>query len=402
MRRQLCALCVAVLVTCVSWSVLAGDKEEAKQLFDAGLKLMHLDDFAGASANFERSVALYPTQNSLFNLANCYKALQRYGDALAVIERLKRDFAGKLKPEIKEAVERQQQDIQSLVARLTLRTVPADVTIKIDGKDVGQGPTLGPLLLGPGEHEIEAARPGHRSERRTVKLVSGKDRTEKFVLEVEAGQVVVLVNLAGASVFVDGQQVGTTPLTETLSLPPGRHALSVRAADHEDAEREFEVQAGAKQVLDIVLSAKSVPPPVTAAAATPSASESEMSLSTRAGGTPKPKSSALTVVTWTSLTGAVVAGVVAGTFLIVRSGEYSDFQKYNGLYGTYGSSDSNQKRMADLSDMNRSKWVAIGCGIGAGALAVTALVTYLLNSGAEESKSNTAVSLSPLGLGAKF
>ena len=62
--------------------------------------------------------------------------------------------------------------------------------------------------------------------------------------------------------------------------------------------------------------------------------------------------------------------------------------------------DNDQKRRADLSDMNRSKWVAIGCGIGAGALAVTALVTYLVNSGAEESK--TAVSLSPFGLGVKF
>ena len=402
MRRQLCALCVAVLMICASWSAIAGDKEEAKQLFDAGLKLMRLDDFAGATANFERSVALYPTQNSLFNLANCYKALQRYGDALAVIERLKRDFAGKLKPEIKEAVERQQQDIQSLVARLTLRTVPPDATIKIDGKDVGQGPTLGPLLLGPGEHEIEAARPGRRSERRSVKLVSGVERTEKFVLEVETGQVVVLVNLAGASVFVDQRQVGTTPLTETLSLPPGRHMLSVRAANHEDAERDFEVQAGGKQVLDIVLNAKSGPMPAAAVAAAPSIPAPEISLSARESGTPKSKSSGLTVATWASLIGAVVAGAVAGTFLIVRSSEYSDFQKYNDLYRTSGGSDNDQKRRADLNDMDRSKWIAIGCGIGAGALAVTALVTYLLNSGAEESKSNTTVSLSPFGLGLKF
>jgi len=29
--------------------------------------------------------------------------------------------------------------------------------------------------------------------------------------------VVVLVNLAGASVYVDNRQVGTTPLTEALS-----------------------------------------------------------------------------------------------------------------------------------------------------------------------------------------
>jgi hypothetical protein len=267
---------------------------------------------------------------------------------------------------------------------------------------VGQGPTLGPLLLGPGEREIEAARPGYRSERRTVKLVSGKDRSEEFVLEVERGQVVVLVNLAGASVYVDGQQVGTAPLTEALSLAPGRHALIVRAADHEDAQRELEVQAGTKQVLDIVLSAKSVPMPVAATATTPVTPESEMSLSARASGTPKSKSSTLTVVTWTSLAGAVVAGVVAGTFLIVRNSEYNDFQKYNGLYRTSGSSDDDQKRRADLNDMNRSKWIAIGCGIGAGALAVTALVTYLLNSGAGDGKSKTTVSLSPFGLGATF
>jgi len=402
MRRRVCALCVAVMVTAAAWTAVAGDKEEAKQLFDAGLKLMHLDDFAGASANFERSVALYPTQNSLFNLANCYKALQRYGDAIVVIERLRKDFAGKLKPEIKDAVERQQQEINSLVARLIIQTVPAEATVSIDGKDVGTGPTLGPLLLGPGEHEIEAARLGHRSQRRSVKLVSGVDRSEKFELEVETGQVAVLVNVAGASVFVDGQQVGTTPLTKTLSLPPGRHVLSVRAADHEDAERDFEVQAGAKQVLDIVLSAKSAPMPVAAAAATSSTPETEASVSARASGTPKTKSSALTVASWTSLTAAVVAGVVAGTFLIIRSSEYSDFQKYNDLYRTSGGSANDQKRRADLSDMNRSKWIAIGCGIGAGALAVTALVTYLLNSGTEENKSNTTVSLSPFGLGVTF
>ncbi len=400
MKRQFCALCVAVLVACASWSALAGDKEQAKQLFDAGLKLMRLDDFAGASANFERSVALYPTQNSLFNLANCYKALQRYGDALAVIERLKRDFSGKLKPEIKEAVEREQQDIQSLVARLTLRTAPADATIKIDGKDVGQGPTLGPLLLGPGEHEIEAARPGRRSERRTVKLVSGVERSEKFELEVETGQVVVLVNLAGASVFVDERQVGTTPLTETLSLPPGRHVLGVRAADHEDAQRDIEVQAGTKQVLDIVLSAK--PTPVAAAAATPSSPEPEMSLPARASGTPRSQSSALTVATWTSLAGAVVAGVVAGTFWIISSSRYHDFETANSTYKGSPTLVNYNSASSARSDVQRSEWTAIGCGIGAGALAVTAVVTYLLKPGTEEHKSNTTISLSPFGLAAKF
>jgi hypothetical protein len=388
------------VVTCASWSAVAGDKEEAKQLFDAGLKLMRLDDFAGATANFERSVALYPTQNSLFNLANCYKALQRYGDALALVERLKRDFGGKLKPEIKEAIERHQQELESLVARLTLETVPADASIRIDGKEAGTGPTLGPLLLGPGEHEIEAARPGHRSQRRSVKLVSGAGRTEKFALEVEAGQVVVRANIAGAGVFVDGQQAGTTPLTEALSLPPGQHLLSLRAADHQDIDRAFEVQAGTRQVLDIGLTAKLAPTPVTAPAApAPGTSLAE-------SGPAKPRSRVLRIVTWASAAGAVAAGALAGTFLIIRNGQASDFQKYNDLYASPAPmsatdrSNYDAKRLAAFDDMNRSKWIAIASGIGAGALAVTAVVTYLLDARGEDSK--TTVSLSPFGLAVKF
>ncbi|HJX66727.1 MAG TPA: PEGA domain-containing protein [Polyangia bacterium] len=397
MRRQVCAFCVAVLVTAAAWTAVAGDKEEAKQLFDAGLKLMHLDDFAGASADFERSVALYPTQNSLFNLANCYKALQRYGDALAAIERLRKDFAGKLKPEIKDAVERQQQEINSLVARLTLQTVPADATIRIDGKDMGTGPKLGPLLLGPGEHEIEAARSGYRSQRRSVKLVSGAGRTEKFVLEGASGNLVVRANVAGAAVFVDGRQVGTTPLDEPLALPPGEYVLNLRAAGHEDAERSIEVQSDSKQVLDIVLAPKTAAPSSAASGATPA---SEISLSTSEPA--KPKSRALRVVTWASLAGAVAAGIVAGTFWIISTSQYGDFKTARNTYADTPLPANYEKANNAAADVRRSGNIAIGCGIGAGVLAVTALVTYLLDSDGEESKSKTSVSVSPFGLGVKF
>jgi hypothetical protein len=398
MRRQVCALCVAIFVTCTSWSAIAGDKEEAKRLFDAGLRLMRLDDFAGATANFERSVSLYPTQNSLFNLANCYKAMQRYGDALVALERLKRDFADKLKAEIKEAVERQQQEIQSLVARLTIQTVPADTTIRIDGKEIGKGPMLGPLLLGPGEHEIEAARPGQRSQRRSVKLVSGAGRTEKFALEAETGQVVVRASLAGAAVFVDGQQAGTTPLTEALSLLPGKHVIGLRAADHEYTERAFEVQAGSKQVLDIVLTAKSAAMPVAAVPTTPGTPAPEISLSATENVTPKSRT--LRILTWASAAGAVAAGAVAGTFWIISRGQHNTFIRDRDVYNQSPSQMNYDKAKNAGDDVRRSGWIAIGCGIGAGALAVTALVTYLLDAGGGESK--TTLSLSPFGLGVKF
>jgi hypothetical protein len=260
---------------------------------------------------------------------------------------------------------------------------------------MGTGPTLGPLLLGPGEHEIEAVRSGHRSQRRSVKLVSGAGRTERFVLEGASGNLVVRANIAGAAVFVDGRQVGTTPLDEPLALPPGKHVLNLRATGHENAERSLNVQSDSKQVLDIVLAPNSATPLSAASGATPAY---EISLSTSEPA--KPKSRALRVVTWTSLAGAVAAGAVAGTFWIISNNQYGDFKTAKNTYDGAQTQENYDKANRAAADVRRSGNIAIGCGIGAGVLAVTALVIYLLDSDGEESK--TAVSVSPFGLGVTF
>jgi hypothetical protein len=58
--------------------------------------------------------------------------------------------------------------------------------------------------------------------------------------------------------------------------------------------------------------------------------------------------------------------------------------------------------VAALNDANRYGDIAVGCGIGAGALAVTALVAFLADPGEQKSESTTRVSLSPLGVGVSF
>jgi flagellar basal body-associated protein FliL len=180
-------------------------------------------------------------------------------------------------------------------------------------------------------------------------------------------------------------------------LAPGKHTFNVRAAGHEDAERSLEVQSDSKQVLDIVLAPKSAAQSSAAPGAT---SASEISLSTNEPA--KPRSRALRVVTWTTLAGAVAAGAVAGTFLIIANGQYGDFKTDKSAYDNSHSQEDYEKATKAAADVNRSQWIAIGCGIGAGALAVTALVTYLLDSNGEESKSRAAVSVSPFGLGITF
>jgi len=47
--------------TCASWSAVAGEKEQAKQLFDAGLKLMRMDAFRRRNGRF-RTLGRAPTR----------------------------------------------------------------------------------------------------------------------------------------------------------------------------------------------------------------------------------------------------------------------------------------------------------------------------------------------------
>ena len=181
-------------------------------------------------------------------------------------------------------------------------------------------------------------------------------------------------------------------------MSPGKHVLSLRAADHEDVERALEVQAGTRQDLDVALVAKLAATSVTVPGMARGPVESEISVSTSAPS--KPKSRTLTVVTWSSLGGAVAAGAVAGTFWLISRNQYQDFQTARQTYNDSHTQANHDSAANAANKVKQSGWIAIGCGIGAGALAVTALVTYLLNPSAAESK--TTVSLSPFGVGVSF
>jgi hypothetical protein len=389
-KRQL--VCLVALITLAALPAWAGEKEEAKQLFDSGLKLMKLNDYSAAAANFERSTTLYSTQNGVVNLAYCYKAMQRYGDALAVLERLKKKYGSQLRPDIRAEAEHQEQEIRSLVALLTIQTVPPDASVTVDGKDAGTGPMVGPMMLAPGEHAIESTRQGYRVQQKKVQLVSGAELTEKLVLQLEEGWLFVNTNVKDASLVLDNQDAGRTPLAKALTVEPGKHVLTVSAPGYVKAERALEIQPGEKQVLEIVLVPASI-----------SVKPQPLRESVEIMETPKsqPKSKILPVVMWSSAAGAVAFGAVAVTFLFIANRHYSDFQKYRDQYATEGTGKVDRDSAA--SQTREARNIAIGCGIGAAALVLTAGITYWL--GLEDkpaSESKTTVSLSPFGLAVGF
>jgi PEGA domain len=68
-------------------------------------------------------------------------------------------------------------------SRWPLDVRPADATIYVDGQFRGTADSDPVLLLTPGRHTVEVARPGYRSERRVVDVGSGDGRSLSITLQ---------------------------------------------------------------------------------------------------------------------------------------------------------------------------------------------------------------------------
>jgi tetratricopeptide (TPR) repeat protein len=165
-------------------TAFADAKQDAQKRFKNGKELMRLEDFSGAAAELEQSVSLFPTKNGLFNLANCYKALHRYSEALNAYGRLQSEFGDKLDREMSSLVTDDMEQIRGLVGQVEIRVNRPSAELYIDDQRVGQSPLDSPLLLGPGEHTIKVTLEGYQEAEQKVQVVSGEKNTIAITLQV--------------------------------------------------------------------------------------------------------------------------------------------------------------------------------------------------------------------------
>lgn len=179
---QLMAILLSLIFSCHAF---AADKEKAKKHFVSGKALMKVDNFDGASEQFKKSIVQYPTKNALFNLAQCYRVLNRFGDAVQALDRLKKEFDGSLNREMKKAIDEIYEDIEKRGAKLEVQVNQADAKVMVDGREVGTSPVKKPLLLSPGKHRINVSLNGYETATSEVTLVSKKKTALTFDLKAQ-------------------------------------------------------------------------------------------------------------------------------------------------------------------------------------------------------------------------
>ena len=134
--------------------------------------------------------------------------------------------------------------------RLTINTIPAGASVYVDERQVGRSPLSSEL--GFGMHTIRVELGGYSSEQRTID-VEVPEMAVPF--EMKALVVTGTVNIfgpTGATVLVDGAQVGKIPTS--VRLTEGAHAFDVRTADGSSFTRSQDVRFQGGSTVSVTLS----------------------------------------------------------------------------------------------------------------------------------------------------
>lgn len=131
---------------------------------------------------------------------------------------------------------------------LLLTSEPSGCDISLDGMSLGRTPRLIASLDAKDVYRLLLQKPGYQP--RTVEVrFSGRTplvRDEELI--IDSGVIEVTSDPAGATVTVNGQPRGTTPVT-VREVPKGRATVTLKKHGFDEETRELSIVAGESQTL---------------------------------------------------------------------------------------------------------------------------------------------------------
>lgn len=359
------------------------DAKEAKRLFKEGNVLFIEKDYDAAIERFSASIELFPTYNGFYNLANSYRALRRYAEALAVIKEMRETLGTPSKPSVRKQFNSFETEIFAIVGILRIRAKPNGATVLVDGREVGRTPLKKGLILGPGIHEVTVRKIGFEKRTVNAEVHSEQHSAIKIELKPEAAELYLTVDVHGALVTLDNEPMGKTPLDAPLRMPPGPHRLVVSKPGYRSEDQEVNIVPGDKTALTVTLEKKafSDPPKINTS----------------------PKRSRLF---WISLSATAATTVLGSVFWGLAAAKANDVQNNNSKYLA-----ANTSEMIDFYDAarrdarktgKRFNNAAIALTVTAGVFVAATAGIFLFEIKQQPSETMSALSLRPGGLTVGF
>lgn len=140
-------------------------------------------------------------------------------------------------------------------ATLKVYSSPAGASIYVNGQYRGVAPSAGlTLTLTPGTYTVEARLSGYQSSSTTVTLNPGETRTITLTLVPRKATLNIFTNPVGASIYVNGNYIGTTRTTGlSVQVDPGTHTIIATMSGYQDTTVTVNVGSGETKRVDITL-----------------------------------------------------------------------------------------------------------------------------------------------------
>jgi PEGA domain len=260
MKRYAISLMIAVMMWLASaparaQSVRDGLPEASQKDWDSAVELYGNGSWKGAIVQFEKVYGDTKNPRVLFNIAVCWKNLERYVKAIAVWDKqlsFRTELPAKQVAQIEEAL----AAVRPYVSTLSVEANEGGAEIVIHGEVVGRTPLLGTVPISVGKNTVKMRKKGFITQEKAVQVIKGKPAKVVFELREEGDKTPVSVNISGASkatIFVDGTEMGTAPFTG--NIPAGRHTFEARAPGFETARQTSDVVYGEPFSLTLSLTA---------------------------------------------------------------------------------------------------------------------------------------------------
>lgn len=233
-------------------------KREAAAHYHEGRRLFDQELYDAAIERFRQAHGLYPAPANLYNIAKSYERLgasnlcvESYQSYLDLYESSK----GRPAPDAVDVRNAIQKCRLGARIPLSIESDPPGATVYLEAMDkvVGQTPYM--THTDAGTYRLKLTMDGYLPFERTLNIRPGEPLKVVFKLEkFEAvGRLIVRANVMGATLYVDGKNVGLTPFSDAIELSAGSHQVTVDKDDYAAYSTRVEIRANQRATVEATI-----------------------------------------------------------------------------------------------------------------------------------------------------
>jgi len=226
---------------------------QAREDYKSAVLLYEDHDYTGAVVKFRSAHERSGEPRLLWNIAACEKNLRHYGNVLKLVERYRRETAGRLSDERRRETEALIEAVRALVSTVRVVVDEPGATIFVDDVPAGTTPLPEPLLLDLGQRRVRIAKAGFKDRLIVQDFAGGSETTLSVTLEraPRVGRLTVDTGESRGTISLDGTVVGEGRWEGVV--PSGSHQVTVAAAGMRARSSAVEIRDGEAQSLSLTL-----------------------------------------------------------------------------------------------------------------------------------------------------